>query len=250
MSTTAASERELRFTEEDMVAFTAGSGDASPLHTDRAFARSTIYGDCIVYGGLLSIALLGTLPGEALARVRWARSTFPAPVSTGDELQLRAEEHPARPGVWQAKLTRDGKLLARLIADARRDAARAAELGEGALAQPYRPGPELRELARRHGAGELHPAVLDGIGWASYVVGMGMPRFQGLCAAVDVSTATDTISPGDEPAEGLFVVREDDERTLRRLVDSTLVDAVGAPRTLVRIECFPIATVVAGDAGQ
>ena len=67
-------ERELRLTADDMAAFAQGSGDLSPLHTDPAFARTTIYGDCIVYGGLMTLALLGTLPDDVALATSAGRS--------------------------------------------------------------------------------------------------------------------------------------------------------------------------------
>ncbi len=257
-------ERELSFSDEDMALFAAGSGDSSPLHTDRAFARCTKYGDCIVYGGLLSIGLLGSLPADALAQIRSVRSSFPEPVLTGQTSLVRAVRHPSREAAWEVRLLDDGRTLARLVADGRRDASGAAAtlaraaahardgaayagtpLGVGdAIAAAYRPEPELRALARRFGAEALHPALLDGIGWASYVVGMGMPGFQGLCAAVDVTTAGDDVPPVGRCEQGWIQVRDHDERTERRLVEGVLSDGSGAPRTVAQIECFPVAVTV------
>lgn len=254
-------ERELRFTDQDMALFAAGSGDFSPLHTDHAFGRCTAYGDCIVYGGLLTIALLGSLPVDALAQIRTVRSSFPGPVLTGKTALARALQHPSRAGAWEVTLMGRGKTLARLIADTRREASRAdatlaraaaseseaAEragipLGVGdALAAPYQSGSELHALARQFGAESLHPALLDGIGWASYIVGMGMPGFQGLCAAVDVTTAADDVPREELCARGWILVRDHDHRTQRRLVEGVLSNDSGGARTVAQIECFPVA---------
>jgi acyl dehydratase len=255
------SERELRFSDEDMILFAAGSGDSSPLHTDPAFARRTPYGACIVYGGLLSIALLGTLPADVLLEVRSVRSSFPEPVLPGERSLALAARHPSRDGVWEVRLSGRGKLLARMVADSGREASRADETLARAAASPgsadssagravgvgdattgtYRPGHELVTLGRRFGAETLHPALLDGIGWASYAVGMGMPGFQGLCAAVAVTTANDEVSRDEPCARAWLLVRDHDERTERRLVDGVLSDSSGTPRTVAQVECLPIA---------
>jgi len=242
--------RELEFTDADMVLFAAGSGDVSPLHTDQDFARHTSYGACIVYGGLLSIAMLGTLPPAALASIRTVRSSFPGPVLPGTTLRLRAVEHPARAGTWEVKATGDEKLLARLVAESHRDGradavlTRANEDNGASIGGVYEPGSELRSLAGRLGAESLHPALLDGIGWASYLVGMGMPDFEGLCAAVDVTTAGDDGSP-EPTARGRALVRDHDTRTQRRLLEGVLFDVSGAPRSVDQVECFPLSVLEA-----
>lgn len=241
-------ERELRFTDADMAAFAAGSGDRSALHTDPAFAARTAYGECIVYGGLLTLASLGSLPPEARAATRRTQSSYPAPVLPGETLRARAEEHPTRPGVWQVKLTGAAGLAARVIADARPDDRRLDLAEHDGEVRAY-PSPELAALAERHGAGELHPAVRDGIGWASYVVGMGMPGFAGLCAAVDV-TAVDAGARAGRSERGVFSVVEDDPRSSRRLIDSALLGPDGTARTLVRIECFPIGVTPAAATAR
>lgn len=227
-------ERELRLTADDMAAFAQGSGDLSPLHTDPTFARTTIYGDCIVYGGLMTLALLGTLPDDVRSQVRVTRSSFPAPAMTGERLIASAAPHPSRPGVWQAKLTRDGSLLARLVTDARQPEQGNVAAGDQ---RSYTPGADFVQLADRLGAVGLDPAVLEGVGWASYVVGMGMSEFSGLCAAVDVTVHEGT---SEECDHGVFEVEVDDPRTRRRLVASALLDRHDVVRAGVRIECFPI----------
>jgi acyl dehydratase len=234
MTSTSSAARELRLTADEMAAFANGSGDLSPLHTDPAFARTTIYGECIVYGGLMTLALLGTLPEEVLSRVRVVRSSFPAPALAGERLVASAAAHPSRPGVWQAKLTREGHLLARLVTAEQASAEGKTAVGE---TRSYSPGDAFVQLADRLGAGALDRAVLEGVGWASYVVGMGMPGFSGLCAAVDVTVHGDA---SDRCDRGVFEVAVDDPRTRRRLIESALLDRHEAIRSSVRIECFPI----------
>jgi NAD(P)-dependent dehydrogenase (short-subunit alcohol dehydrogenase family)/acyl dehydratase len=260
-------ERELCFTDEDMTLFAAGSGDTSPLHTDPVFGRCSAYGSCIVYGGLLSLGLLGTLPPEVLAQIRSVRSSFPGPVLPGATSVVRAVPHPSHAGRWEVKVLGRGKVLARVIADthqagptAAATLARAAALDPAdprpdgpldvgdSIDEPYEPGPELAALARRFGAESLHPALLDGIGWASYLVGMGMPGYQGLCAAVDVTLAAESVPTAERGTQGRLLVRDHDERTQRRVVEGVLSSGSGAPRTIAQIESFPVAVRPPPDA--
>ena len=196
-------ERELRFTGDHMELFAAASGDRSPLHTDPAFARRTSFGECIVYGGLLSIGMLGLLPAEVLAGVRSVRSQFPGPVLPGATSTARAQSRGDREDEWEVVLSGRGKVLARLVATAgapvpasfdqaavlERFAASGGRGGDDEIVGDYRAGPELHELARGFGLEALDPGVLEGIAWASNVVGMSIPNFDGLCAAVTIVSA-------------------------------------------------------------
>ncbi|MDQ6606645.1 MAG: SDR family NAD(P)-dependent oxidoreductase [Actinomycetota bacterium] len=245
-------ERELCFWPDDLALFAAASGDRSPLHMDPAFARRTSFGGRIVHGGLLSMGMLGLLPAAALANVRSVRSTFPGPVLPGDVCAARAQAHPARPDQWEVWLSARGKVVARLVASTgdREPAGvdRASMLdraaGQGAagpaeaITGEYRTGAELLELVRRFGLESLDRAVLEGIAWASNVVGMTIPDFDGLCAAVTIVAAGHPAV--DSPAARQWVrLRDHDERTDRMLVEGVLADDAGAPRCLGLIECFP-----------
>lgn len=240
-------ERELRFDGEDMESFAQASGDRSPLHTDPAFARRTAFGEPIVYGGLLTVAMLGLLPAEDQARLRSVHSLFPGPVLPGAVAVATAQRHPSRPGTWEVRLSGRGKLLARLRASpeppAGLDHAQALADGGGAQhAAEYHPQQAALEgLAVRFGADRVPPALLEGIAWASNVVGTVLPMmlagFDGLCAAVTVSAAQ---AQGGAQRQRI-AIREHDERTDRILVDGMLGDAAGEPRCLGVIECFPFA---------
>jgi acyl dehydratase len=252
--------RTLRFSADDMALFAAGSGDTSPLHTDAAYARSTPYGACIVYGGLLTFGLLGSLPDELLPQVRSLRASFPEPVLPGEVARALTARHPIRESIWEVQLQARGKTLARLVVDTHREAAQAAtilarvggseptaaevrgralEVGE-AVVTAYRPGPQLLKVARRFRAEPLHPALLDGIGWMSYAVGKGMPGFEGICAATHVTTADDDVRPETACERAWLQIREHDDRTNRRIVEGVLLDDAGNPRAVTQVECFPV----------
>jgi NAD(P)-dependent dehydrogenase (short-subunit alcohol dehydrogenase family) len=245
-----------------MELFAAASGDHSRLHTDPAFARRTSYGECIVYGGLETIAMLGVLADETLTRIRSVRSIFPGAVIPGAAYVARAQSRGEDPGEWEVRLTGRGKLLARVTVSTAdgaqgipdRAALLARARGKGADRQPvqvsgipargwatagaYRPGPELQALADRFGAGALDPRLLEGIAWASNVVGASIPGFDGLCASV--ALAAEGRDQGEAGAQWIRV-RDYDERTDRILVEGVLHDGAGGPRCAGVIECFPFA---------
>ncbi|WP_326835366.1 MaoC/PaaZ C-terminal domain-containing protein [Amycolatopsis rhabdoformis] len=90
-------------TEADVVAFAGLSGDFNPIHTDREFAASTVYGQRVVYGLLgLSIATglldrTGTFSGSAIAMLGIKDWTFTGPVFIGDTVHLRLTIEDVRP---------------------------------------------------------------------------------------------------------------------------------------------------------
>lgn len=236
--------RELAFTAPEMQRFAAGSGDWSPLHTDEAYARRTSYGACIVYGGLLTIGLVGALPGSAVAALRSLRSSFPRPVYPGERLAVRIVPHPSRGGAWELRAERGDGLAARVVAEsqpAEGQATTVLEQASGpAAAAGFEPREGLDALAARLGAAELHPALLDGIGWASYLVGTGAAGMQGLCAAVELTTPFADVPRAGEPARAWCTLADRDPRTGRHLLTGVLYDGKGEARTVARVECFPI----------
>ena len=79
---------------DDIVAFTAITGDRNPLHYDEELASQTVFGRLIVQGGVTS-GLLNALvaedlpgPGTVFLEVQWK---FVKAVGAGEEIVARAE---------------------------------------------------------------------------------------------------------------------------------------------------------------
>lgn len=76
-------------TAEDIVRFTAISGDRNPLHYDEEAARASRFGEIIVQGGVTSAILNAVVaedlpgPGTVFLHVDWS---FRAPVRPGDTI--------------------------------------------------------------------------------------------------------------------------------------------------------------------
>ena len=92
-------------TETDVVNFAGLSGDYNQIHTDAEFARSSGYGQRVVYGLLgLSVATglldrTGVFSGSAIAMLGISSWKFTAPVFIGDTLTLELTilaVHPSR----------------------------------------------------------------------------------------------------------------------------------------------------------
>ena len=52
-------------TDTDLRNFSGVSGDTNPMHLNREFGKSTVFGDCIVHG-MLTASLLSTVVGTQL----------------------------------------------------------------------------------------------------------------------------------------------------------------------------------------
>ena len=108
-----------RFTEEDVAAFAALSGDTNPLHMDDGFAGRTRFGRRVVHGMLVA-SLVSTLIGMQLPGpgALWMQQSFRwrHPVFLGDTVEIAIEVTQKSPGarVIKLKLTaanQDGKLV-------------------------------------------------------------------------------------------------------------------------------------------
>jgi len=82
-------ERSREVRREDIVLFTAMSGDRNPLHYDVAAARASRFGEIVVQGGVTSAILNAVVaedlpgPGTVFMQVNWS---FKAPVRPGDAI--------------------------------------------------------------------------------------------------------------------------------------------------------------------
>jgi NAD(P)-dependent dehydrogenase (short-subunit alcohol dehydrogenase family) len=265
---------ELRFTEDHVSRFAAASGDRNPLHIDPDFGRETAFGACVVHGALLAIAMAGALAPADLQRVRALKLRFSGAVLPGTPAHLEARASERRPGAWELRLSVRGKLAASglLAADPRAfarilaepetvqpDTARremrleAAEVdfqdpdGPGAIAGRYAAGPQLRELAGELGADALDVSLLEGLAWASYVVGMEMPGRDGLFSALTLGrVGDDAVGPA---ARYGVTVRAYDPRGHQLLLDGVLGDDGGMPCCVAAIDAFAIPPPPAPDLG-
>jgi acyl dehydratase/NAD(P)-dependent dehydrogenase (short-subunit alcohol dehydrogenase family) len=259
-----ASKRELRFDVDDVALFARASGDRNPLHLDAEFARSTPFGRPIVHGSLVTLGLLGSLPADVIRDARWLRTWFSGPVFPGEP--VRASAAPSRRG-WEARLTGRGRTLTRIAV-----ANDAGSAGDPLLApastpmrtQPATPddphpgdgvsggfevGDELNEVARRFGVEALDRALLEGLAWASYAVGMELPGLHGLFAGLTLAVLPPEPDASRHRSHTLRV-RENDSRTGSLVVDGELVGTAGA-HVAAAIESFvrrpvpaPVATAL------
>jgi NAD(P)-dependent dehydrogenase (short-subunit alcohol dehydrogenase family) len=268
-------ERVLQFDEGRVAAFAEASGDRNPLHVDPSFARRTPYGECIVPGSLVAIALLGCLPRDVLRSARSLRASFTSPVLLHSPDQASARAMTSGHGTWEVRLVGRGRLLTRVaVADdteafrvpavapphvqaAAKMRARPAHVADGdvrvgtEVGSAYAPGPELAQLARSWGAGDLDPRLLSALAWASYVVGMELPGLHSLFAGVKLSV--DPVS--DAPARVVAHwarVRDLDTRTGQLFLEGGIHDgegsvAVGEIEAFVR-EPIPGPTLASFDS--
>lgn len=80
-------------TDTDLRNFSGVSGDTNPMHLNEEYARSTVFGGCIVHG-MLTASLLSTvigtqLPGPGCIYVSQSLR-FRAPVRVGETVYARA----------------------------------------------------------------------------------------------------------------------------------------------------------------
>lgn len=81
------------FTENEMAAFAAASGDVNPIHINESVSRAEPFEAPVVYGVLGVLAVLGTVnvrPGRVL---RLVDATFSHAMLVGNTYQLSASEH-------------------------------------------------------------------------------------------------------------------------------------------------------------
>jgi len=265
-------DRELRFASEDIELFSRGAGDRNPLHVDPAFAARTAFGGCAVPGALSTIAMLAALPEPALREIARVRLSFAAPLIADETATVTATQPGGADGGWELTLDGRGRALVRALAlrlDAERprsDSAVCAPVIRDALPMRTEPAdrelaslaggppivgtyaarPELGQVAERWGASALAPALLEGLAWASYVVGMELPGRRALFAALDLR-AGDSRLPGVTHS---LALRDYDERTGLLVIDAVLLDRAGRRRCEARIEAFALPEPPAPDPAR
>jgi acyl dehydratase len=82
------------FTEEEVFQFANLSTDKNPLHLDKDFGKTSVFGQRIVHGALVASLFSGlmgmTLPGEGSIYLGQSL-TFKAPVAIGEEITASVE---------------------------------------------------------------------------------------------------------------------------------------------------------------
>jgi NAD(P)-dependent dehydrogenase (short-subunit alcohol dehydrogenase family) len=121
----------------------------------------------------------------------------------------------------------------------------ACELSPGhALRGEYATGPGFAALAARFGADALDPRLLEGLAWASYVVGMELPGLHSLFAGLVLTLDADSRAEEDRQT---LVVRDHDERTGQLTLDGALAARSLGGRVLARIQSFALPSVTPPD---
>ena len=81
--------RTFQFTDDDLLLFSAASGDRNPLHLSPEYATRTSYGAQVVFGALGAVAALGCVPEEASRHVRGLQVDFLRPMFLGVEYRIQ-----------------------------------------------------------------------------------------------------------------------------------------------------------------
>ena len=112
-------------TEQDVILFAACSGDVNPVHLDKAYAATTVFGEPIGHGmwtgALVSAAIATRLPGPGSV-YRSQSLNFKHPVKIGDEVTVTLTIAEIKERVKLVTLeceahNQDGKLIAKGIAE-------------------------------------------------------------------------------------------------------------------------------------
>jgi NAD(P)-dependent dehydrogenase (short-subunit alcohol dehydrogenase family)/acyl dehydratase len=97
----ASGQTSISFTEQDLVVFSEASGDRNPLHLSQEYARSTSYGQPVVFGCLGALACLGHVRLPVGWTATSLEASFLRPMFIS--VQYRVETS-SKGGQWEARL--------------------------------------------------------------------------------------------------------------------------------------------------
>jgi len=112
-------------TEKDILLFAACSGDLNPVHLDKTYAATTVFGEPIAHGmwtgALISAAIATQLPGPG-SIYRGQTLTFKNPVKVGDTVTVTLTISEIKERLKLVVLdceakNQDGKLIAKGVAE-------------------------------------------------------------------------------------------------------------------------------------
>lgn len=222
----------VRVSAEDVSAFARASGDVNPLHVDDDFARRSPYGATIVHGVLVVVAALAAVPADRLATCGGLNARFLRPVRAGLDYEVDVVEGasgavevsvregyvavlaidlmPGDPfGDAVAPVSRELPAVpeATVIADVR---AGETEAGPYAIASL----PDLREIADRLGAAAVPDALLGGLAWGSWFVGMRRPGRDALFGKIRIRTDPSIVRDGDPGYDTVLKIADPETGTV------------------------------------
>src|SRR3974390_1120274 len=188
----------IRFSADDLILFSAASGDWNPRPLSAAYAAKAPYGQQVVFGALGAMACLGQLGLAGGDRIERITAAFFRPMFLDVEYELRVNE---QDGIRTGRLY-DGSILVMALAvtlrgtggkpEVRREREPHFELPQGrawdtralvpglAISGSYECDPAaLDALRSRWGAG-ADTIAADCLLWSSYLVGMELPGISAL----------------------------------------------------------------------
>jgi NAD(P)-dependent dehydrogenase (short-subunit alcohol dehydrogenase family) len=199
----------IRFTDADLVCFSAASHDRNPLHCSAAYARTTAYGTSVVYGILGALACLGRLTTRPSQVMTGVVLEFLSPIFLGVDYRIEIRQETAEsanvrlydgqravlrinarfgPGSLPP-LTPDLETVAPQHTEAlehQADSFAAGSSMSGSYAPSWIRLPELVAQWNLADKG-LGPPQLAALLWSSYVIGMELPGRRALFARLSLN---------------------------------------------------------------
>jgi hypothetical protein len=145
---------QLRFTQRDLIAFSAKSHDANPIHLDAGYARRTPYGQPVVFGALAVLRCLEHLARISDRHAFWLEVAFSHPLFVDADYELLVRDLQQDAAVVEL---REGSLvLVEVLAALRApEGARPWPPVDQALPDSSAGGPRLRQTPKDYGEQEL-----------------------------------------------------------------------------------------------